>query len=270
MLQSVGFVCVMMFFFLFVPQKSLCQSDVSREQSSSREVSEQAQQRARDTAGFKNMMHIGMALHNYHEIFGRFPPAILYGTDGTTPYSWRVELLPVLNLDIFRNQIRANMSRDDYASLIMECGYDVNAPWDSDINAKILNRMPKVYRHPSEPETCNEAACYAITGTGTTFETEHVSVIFTKDYKLNDWVSSTLALVESRSREPWTKPVDILYSKDATVPRFGGFTDGGALGVTCDGAVHFLDDSIRPDDLRALMTRTLEDTFSIPGIPIDQ
>lgn len=267
MLQSVGFVSVLIAF-LILPQTSFSQSDPSREQSSSRDVSEQAQQRARDASGFENMRQVGLALHIYHEIFGRFPPAVLYGPDGKTPYSWRVELLPVLNFDTFRNQIRANMSRDDYTKLIMDCGYDINAPWDSEINAEILKRMPNEYRHPSEPETCSESACYAITGTSTTFEVGHASIIFTKDFKFNNWVSSTLMLVESRCREPWTKPVDILYSKDAAVPRFGGFSDGGALGVTCDGAVHFLDDSIRPDDLRALITRDLEDKFSIPGIPI--
>ena len=57
---------------------------------------EEATSRTESTAGFRTLQKIGLAFHGYHDIFGRFPPAVLYGPDGKTPYSWRVELLPVL------------------------------------------------------------------------------------------------------------------------------------------------------------------------------
>ena len=76
-------------------------------------------------------------------------------------------------------------------------------------------------------------------------------------------------VAESRSREPWTKPVDIRYAVDATVPRLGGFTRGGALVITCDGAVHFLHEDVPPASLRSLISRDPGDDISIVGIPYE-
>jgi len=75
-------------------------------------------------------------------------------------------------------------------------------------------------------------------------------------------------IVESRSSEPWTKPIDIAYSKSATVPRLGGFTTNGFLALSCDGAVHFVSDTVSPDTLRAFITKDTSDAFKIVGIPI--
>jgi hypothetical protein len=74
-------------------------------------------------------------------------------------------------------------------------------------------------------------------------------------------------IVESRSNEPWTRPIDIAYSKTATVPRFGGFTDNGFLVLTCDGAVHFVSNSVLPESLRAFISKDPTDAFSIVGVP---
>ena len=37
-----------------------------------------------------------MAVANYHETFGSFPPAFVNGPDGTPWHSWRVLILPYL------------------------------------------------------------------------------------------------------------------------------------------------------------------------------
>src|SRR5579884_3202970 len=42
------------------------------------------------------LKQIGWALHNYHEAYGRLPPAVVRGKDGQPLYSWRVLLLPFL------------------------------------------------------------------------------------------------------------------------------------------------------------------------------
>jgi hypothetical protein len=123
--------------------------------------------------------------------------------------------------------------------------------------------MPDVYRHPHDADDSIESAYYAITGPGTAFDEGHVS----QYDDIKGWVASSLMVAESRSREPWTRPVDIGYLQDATVPRLGGYTEGGSLVMTCDGAVHYLHDSISPGDLRALITRDPDDEFSIIGIP---
>ena len=74
-------------------------------------------------------------------------------------------------------------------------------------------------------------------------------------------------LAESSSREPWTRPIDIAYSADAVIPRFGGFSSNGFMTASCDGAVHFVSDAVSPADIRSYITKDQSDRFSIQGIP---
>lgn len=217
------------------------------------------------TAGNMNLRKIGLAFHGYHDIFGKFPPAVLYASDGKTPHSWRVELLPVLKHyveGIDSDEPRPN-DREGYNALIKECGYDVNEPWDSPANLAVLKTMPSVYRHPGDAPDSNQSAFYAVVGNGTAFDP--AEVIQYQD--ITDWPASTLMVAESRSRAPWTKPIDIAYSKSATVPRFGGFTKKGFLTLSCDGGVHFISDSVTPKSMRAYISKDQSDTFEIVGIP---
>src|SRR5262249_34964754 len=43
-----------------------------------------------------NIKQIGLALHNYHDVYGTFPPAVVRDADGNPLYSGRVLLLPFL------------------------------------------------------------------------------------------------------------------------------------------------------------------------------
>jgi RNA polymerase sigma factor (sigma-70 family) len=212
------------------------------------------------TAGFKNLQKIGLTFHNYHDVFGQFPPAVLNGPDGKTPYSWRVELLPFL---ISPEKIQGNIGRAEYNELIAGCGYDVSQPWDSSKNRGMLEKIPAIYHHPNDKPDSVAAAFYAVVGSGTTFDPGEVA----KYTDIKGWPASTLMVVESRSQEPWTKPIDIAYSKSATVPRFGGFTENGFLVLSADGAVHFVSDAVSPENLRAFLSKDTTDTFRIMGIP---
>lgn len=225
---------------------------------------EEATSRSESTAGFRTLQKIGLAFHGYHDIFGRFPPAVLYGPDGKTPYSWRVELLPVLKH--YANQIDPQTdisTRQAYDAAIAACGYDTSQPWDSPNNIKLLRTMPDAYRHPSDKDGSTDAGFSAITGCGTVFDPATTS----KYADITGWPGSTLMVAEYRSREPWTKPVDIAYSHNAAVSRFGGFSQQGFLALSADGAVHFVADSVMPDDLRAFISTDQSDVFTIPGIP---
>lgn len=225
---------------------------------------EEAVRLTQKTAGYKNLQKIGLAFHGYHDLFGHFPPAVNYAPDGKTPHSWRVELLPVLKhyVDGIDSK-KLNNNREQYNALIKECGYNINEPWDSPANLVVLKTMPPVYRHPYDKPDSIQSAFYAVVGSGTVFDTEEVA----QYQDIKDWPASTLMIVESRSRAPWTKPVDIAYSKSATVPRFGGFTNNGFLTLSCDGAVHFIFDSVTPKSLRAFISKDPADTFEIVGVP---
>lgn len=221
---------------------------------------------ARETPGYQNLRKIGLAFHGYHDIFERFPPAVVYGPDGRTTHSWRVEILPVLKHYVEKiepEKLHARINRQQYDGLIEACGYNVNVAWDDPQNQEALLAIPDVFRHPADAPGSNESAWYAVVGPGTAFEP---SLLVAYD-DIRTWPASTLMIVESRSREPWTRPLDIAYDPTATVPRFGGFSDGGFLSLTCDGAVHFVGESVEPADLRAFLSRDPKDLLTIPGVP---
>lgn len=47
----------------------------------------------------RNLKQIGLALHNYHEAQGSFPPAYIADSNGNPLLSWRVLILPHLGED---------------------------------------------------------------------------------------------------------------------------------------------------------------------------
>src|SRR5689334_11131670 len=66
---------------------------------------QQAREAARQTQCKNNLKQLGLALHNYHDAFGRFPSSAIWGVRLTTgpdtygPYhhTWLTALLPYLD-----------------------------------------------------------------------------------------------------------------------------------------------------------------------------
>ncbi len=227
---------------------------------------EAAVQRTEATPGFRNLKYIGLAFHNYHDLFRRFPPAVILGPDGKTPHSWRVELLPLIQQDQLKKLgIKDFHNRKNYNAAIAALGYDINKNWDSEENQAALQSIPDLYRHPSDEANSVHSGFYAIVGEGTAFDPAVIAQY--KKYP-EPWLMETAQIVESQSREPWTKPIDIWYSSDSVVPRLGGFTPGGFLTLSCVGAVHFIEDTVSPEAMRGYLTKDVSDAVSIPGIPV--
>ena len=57
-----------------------------------------AVQAARDAArraqSSNNLKQIVLAMHNYHDVYKKFPPRANFGDDGKPLLSWRVHILP--------------------------------------------------------------------------------------------------------------------------------------------------------------------------------
>lgn len=180
-----------------------------------------------------NMKMLALAMHNYAHANRCFPPAVLYGSDGKTPYSWRVALLPYLEKGALYTQ------------------YHFDEPWDGPNNRKLLDKMPAVFRSPNEPAESKNALYFVLTGPGTIFDGKEGTTMM----QITDGTSNTILAVEAKRDIPWTKPEDIPYDPDKPLPKLGGYFEGGFNAAMADGAVRFLSSTASEKILRLLITK---------------
>lgn len=203
---------------------------------------------ARRAQATNNLKQIALALNNYHDRHGRFPPAVVYGPDGRPLYSWRVLILPFME------------GQDLYKK------FKLDESWDSPHNRTLLAERPGVYDpvgiHVDKTLTFTQV----FIGPGTAFEGR---VGVTRD-DFPDGPYQTLLLVEAAEPVLWTKPIDLAYLEGAKLPPLGGvFKDSprpfdsnnpsrqdGALVAYADGSAEFLRRSeLNEPFLRAIITR---------------
>jgi hypothetical protein len=191
---------------------------------------------AQRVQSLNNLKKIGLAFHNYHAVFDHFPPAAVIGSDGKTPYSWRVALLPYLGQPGLYQQ------------------YNKNEPWDSPNNKKVLAKMPDVFRDLSMNPKSTNSAYFVLTGDVTVFNDKDG----TSMREIKDGTANTIMAVEAKLNIPWTKPVDIPYDADPKkkFPKLGGLYKGGFQVALCDGSVMFVEEKVFLDErlLRAMIT----------------
>ena len=192
-----------------------------------------AREAARRTQSSNNLKQIGLAFHNYHDTYKKFPGSTNLGPDGKTVHSWRVAILPFL----------------EQKKLYEE--YNLNEPWDSENNKKILDQMPQVYRNPSANNTDNSPNYFGLTGPSAGLGEGSGESIRT----FIDGTSNTILIVGAKREIPWTKPEDIAFDPEKDLPKFGGYHPGGFQVVLADGSVRFLATAINKDTLKALLTR---------------
>ena len=193
-----------------------------------------AREAARRAQCSNNLKQIALAMYNYESANGTFPPAAILGPDGKPLLSWRVAILPYLELNPLYQQ------------------FHLDEPWDSPNNKPLMDEMPSVFVCPSTPGTPGHA-CYGIlTGAGMAFEgkTGHKVSDFT------DGTSNTLMVVETNDSGPWTQPGGIdAIEPAALLEAMGSMHPGGFNAAFADGSVHFLKRTIAPAVLKALSTR---------------
>jgi hypothetical protein len=144
-----------------------------------------------------NLKQISLALQNYRQHHGSYPPAYIADAAGKPMHSWRVLILPFM----------------EHRSLFDE--YDFNEPWDGPNNRKLWNQMPEAYSCPGRdrarslglPGNSQNAACYfAVVGEEAAWPGSRGIA----ESEIKDDPSETLVMLEySGSEEPWTAPNDL-------------------------------------------------------------
>ena len=171
---------------------------------------------------------------------------MVLGPDGKMSHSWRIEILPYL--EVGGEQLHKQ--------------YKMDEPWDSDNNKKVLLQMPSVFRSPNDNEKSFHAAYFAVTGPQTIF----CDGKGTKLQQITDGTSNTIMLVEAKRNIPWTKPEDIPVDV-GPLPRLGGWIEGGFNVTLADGSVRTLPNKIEETTLRALFTKASGEPVNASTIP---
>lgn len=187
-----------------------------------------------------HLKQIGLALHNYHDVYGSLPPAAVYGPDGKPWHSWRVLILPYL----------------EQAALAEE--YRLDEPWDGPHNRRLLDSMPEIYRCPEDEDAAPGTTSYvAVVGDGTMWPVRAV----TSFDEVSDGLSRTLMVVEmSDSGVPWTKPLDLRLGAmtlqvDTNQPGIRSRHENGASALFGDGAVRYLSAEIAAETVNSLLLK---------------
>jgi len=182
-----------------------------------------------------NMKQIGLAMHEYHQAKGTFPPAYLAGKGGKPLLSWRVLILPLLEQDELYKQ------------------FHLDEPWDSEHNKTLIARMPAVYRSRNSTIEAEKTPYLTVRGPNTVFPgTTGISMA-----AIPDGTSNTIMTVEVSDAKAvvWTQPDDFQYDpRDPKRGLLGAWPDGFLAGLA-DGSVRFVSASVDPTVLNAFFTR---------------
>jgi hypothetical protein len=231
-------------------QSQLSAADLSALAKSLLPAMQEARQAAQRAQYTNNLKVLALAMHNYASAYRTLPAAQshTYRANGMVqeskyPHSWRIDVLPFVEEVSLHGQ------------------YHFDEPWDSDANKKIMEKMPSVFRSPSDrdPKSTN-TSFFVLTGPDTIFDGEKGGEF----RRITDGTSMTLLIVEANRQAPWTKPEDIPYAADKPVPKLGGTMPDGFLAAFADGSVRTLPNSLDEATLRALITKAGGETIANP------
>jgi len=207
---------------------------------------QQAREAARRAQCANNLRQIGLALHNYHDVYGTFPPAVTYSADGKPMHSWRVLLLPFLDQQAMYAQ------------------YNFAEPWDSPANSVVTSRIVPTFACPSHPNGSSggHTPYVALVGPQAAFHPNKGMAI--KD--MRDGPSRTIMVVEARnSGIHWAEPRDFSVGSPVTpgVTGMSSWHAGVFAALFGDGSVRLLLDGMSPADLEGLST--IDGGEDVPG-----
>lgn len=197
-----------------------------------------------------NLKQIVIALHNYHDANGKFPPAVVKDADGKPLYSWRVLVLPYM----------------EQAALYDR--FDKSKAWDDPANLTISNTMIEAFRSPLDSTLAASGTSYfVIVGDQTPFPADRGCGLA----EITDGTSNTIAVVELTGiAGSWAAPTDPKFENVAMSigpsPGQLNSNQAGKLNVAmCDGSVRSLPATTPPHVVSSLVTRNEGMPVQIPN-----
>ena len=203
-----------------------------------------------------NKIHqIGIAFHNFHDVYQMFPPLYSVDEDGKPLHSWRVHILPFIEQTALYQQIR------------------LDEPWDSEYNKQFHEIIIDAYRCPSNGHIKGKANCNYSVIAGESFapaKKANSNLGPTGFHSISDGSSNTIAIIEVREPFCWMDPTaDVTLEElekgiNAKDGRAGSFHPSGYNVGFVDGSVRFIANTIDLKVLRALATRAGGESVFVP------
>lgn len=188
---------------------------------------------ARDTVGLKNnLKQFALAMHNLHDVYGRFPDDDGIDNENKGNLSWRVWMLPYM----------------DQAQLFNQ--FHLDEPWDSDHNKTLIEKMPAMFESPGVTEK-GKTSVHVFTGEGAPFAGESGPGM----RNITDGTSNTIMMVLAGAdkADVWTKPGGLDFDPADPIKALGKI-DKQFLAGFMDGSVRSLPADIEPTSLESLIT----------------
>lgn len=202
-----------------------------------------------------NLKQIALAMHNYRDAYGSFPPAFIADENGTPMHSWRVLLLPFVDSQALYDR------------------YDFAEPWDGPNNSQLLTQVPLAYEAISDDSQSQPTltAYQAVVGPSTAWPGASPGSI--EDFA--DGAGESVMLVGCPELAvPWMQPRDISLDKALqTLPTREGPYDGGRNVAFVDGSVTFVGNGVARETWAALFSVNdgVEwDAEDLKGKPVDR
>ncbi len=197
-----------------------------------------AREAARRNVSMNNMKQIMLALLNYHDALGHFPPHARYDENGKPLLSWRVHILPYIEEGPLYHQ------------------FHLDEPWDSEHNRELIAQMPEIFLDPSSKLSLEEGKTHYLGVQG-----EHQVFSGTKQGRklreITDGLSNTLMVlqVNDKNTVPWTKPADWQPNDKEPLHGLTGSMHPGVFGAAfCDGSVRSISEQIDVSEFKCLLT----------------
>ena len=220
-----------------------------------------AREAARRSQCYNNLRQLGLALHNYHEEFGQFPPAAIgpHDVPRHRQFSWIVALLPYLEQSNLYQRLRRDL------------------PWDHPHNRSLLGQTHlSVLSCPSDPsprtpdDEFQKTGYVAVTGAATTTGPGSTRGVIDFDRGLSfreitDGTSNTLAIGEVIDGGPWfaagsgtARSIETWIGN-----RNWSHHPGGGTFLLADGSVQWFSYHVQADVLRAAATAQAGDVVRV-------
>lgn len=200
-----------------------------------------ARQAARRAQAANNLRQILLAMHNYHDTYGGFPPAYSVDKDGKPLLSWRVLILPFLEQGPLYDQ------------------FHLDEPWDSEHNIKLMAKMPAIYRSPADEDGESTKTPYqGISDDGAILAPPGMDELEKAERRVGrgmervlDGTSNTVLILETNTENgvDWTSPEDFGGVEMGLKERLLGTWPSGFQVGMADGSVHFLHEAFGKDVL---------------------